>query len=153
MFEQPFLSSEIRSDLHCEQLQLARNRIPYLNTGVLFLAGYGESTFLPEIGERKLYQPYWSFQLITHGSLLLTLEGKGEYILKKGDFFITRPGISYSFKNAGSEPLEKRYIMVSHGVLVTLLCEQGLPMFPGYLIPSGISLLPAGRICRKGFPA
>ena len=126
MFEQSFLSSEIKSDYHCEELLLARNRIPFLNTGVLFLAGYGESSFLPGTDRKNLYQPYWSFQLITNGLLEVTLEGKGVYHLKKGDFFITRPGHSYKFKTIGNDILAKRYIMVSHGVLVTLLCEQGL---------------------------
>lgn len=127
MFEQPFLSSEIKSPSHCELLLLARNRIPFLNTGVLFLAGYGQSTFLPEKDlPNALYQPYWSFQLITKGTLLLADENKRRYNLKKGDFFITRPGHTYHLKNVGDSVMEKRYIMVSHGVLVTLLCDQGM---------------------------
>ncbi len=122
MFEQPFLKSDIKSGQHSEQLLLARNRISFLNTGVLFLAGYGESVFLAgKTG--NLYQPYWSFQLVTCGTLILKQEGKGTLKLKKGDFFLTRPGHRYDFEVL--ENVEKRYIMVSHGVLVTLLCEQG----------------------------
>ncbi|MBR2906192.1 MAG: helix-turn-helix transcriptional regulator [Lentisphaeria bacterium] len=122
MFEQPFLKSDIKSGQHSEQLLLARNRISFLNTGVLFLAGYGESVFLAgKTG--NLYQPYWSFQLVTKGVLLLTQEGKRPLKIRKGDFFLTRPGHHYDFEVL--ENVEKRYIMVSHGVLVTLLCEQG----------------------------
>ena len=122
MFEQPFLRSDIKSSQHSEQLLLARNRISFLNTGVLFLAGYGESVFLAGKAG-NLYQPYWSFQLVTEGVFQLTQEGKSPQKIRKGDFFLTRPGRHYDFEVL--ENVEKRYIMVSHGVLVTLLCEQG----------------------------
>ncbi|MBO5761794.1 MAG: helix-turn-helix transcriptional regulator [Lentisphaeria bacterium] len=122
MIEQPFLRTDLNSSLHSEQLLLARNRITFLNTGVLFLAGYGESLFYAgKTG--NLYQPYWSFQLVTKGSMLLSREGKETVKVKEGDFFLTRPGHHYIFEVL--ENVEKRYIMVSHGVLVTLLCEQG----------------------------
>lgn len=136
MQELPFLRSENKSESFCEQLLLARNRIPFLNTGVLFLAGYGESTFLPgkELPS-QICQPYWSFQLINSGKLSVKQQGKGAFTLKKGDFFITRPGQTYVFKVIGDELLKKRYVMISHGVLITLLCEQGpaadQTVFPG----------------------
>ncbi|MBP5183421.1 MAG: AraC family transcriptional regulator [Lentisphaeria bacterium] len=126
MIEQPFLRSEHQGKFQCERTLLARNRIPFLNTGVLFLAGYGESEFLPgkEISP-GIFQPYWSFQLVTKGTLCFEQQGEGTFKAEKGDFFLTRPGHSYFFRTEEGEMLEKRYIMVSHGVLVTLLCEQG----------------------------
>ncbi len=121
--EPPFQHSVIRREHLREDLLLPVNRLPFLNLEKLFVSGYGES-FFPSGCLPSDNKPYWSFQLQTRGTLEMKLD-KVRKLIRPGDLFIISPGKKYHYSVQGDSPVEKKYIMLNHGIIISLLCGQG----------------------------
>lgn len=115
-----------------EEVYLAPNRIPFLHQDILFMAGFGITTIHSSL-ELHGDKPYWTLHYIARGELGFHHNGKN-YNLKKGDFFLTRPGSdNFKLQPEGPEGITvKEYIMINQGTIISLLCspdslpEEGL---------------------------
>ena len=122
LIEPAFRRSIVQKELYKETLLMPTNRLPFFNPEKLFVSGYGESFCKPGCSYETC-QPYWSFQYLQRGTLSVQCD-KTHKIMGPGDFFIVFPRKTYRCSVMGNTPLEKQYVMLNHGILITLLCDS-----------------------------
>ena len=103
---------------------IERNYLPEYNSNILHLLGYGES--LCHAGCRHSFiHPYWSLQLVVSGQAKV-LHDHTESPLTPGNFLLVTPNHEYTISVPPNMELKRRSLLVSNGICMKLLCEQGI---------------------------
>ncbi len=102
---------------------LEKEYLPFFNTNILHLIGYGESIYKPG-GKVSFCHPYWSLQFITAGTSQVKYGGTTRKV-SPGDFVLVRPGVPFTYFTPDDSRLSKKAILVSNGQMMSLLCGNG----------------------------
>ena len=125
IMETAFIHSVREEPSFREEVYLAPNRIPFLHQDILFMAGFGVTTIYSPL-KLQGSKPYWTIHHIASGEVILNQNGK-KFPLKKGDFFLTRPGENNEyelFPGENKDNIAKEYIMINQGTIISLLFSQ-----------------------------
>lgn len=118
-----FKPSITNGTLYREEVLLDKCRMPYFNTNLLYVSGYGESFFKPG-GNFDNFIPYWALNLLCKGCMTYRINGE-THTLFPGDIYISPPGIPLNISIPKDTTLMKRYIMFNSGPLPSLLINHG----------------------------